>query len=570
MKNLVFISVIILLTNICCAQQNTFNKEAELQKFVEQGGKVEETALNIYKLTYRDGTQRVFNFKTKTNQNSFIEGIDTTIINIWEIDTTKYNNVFVYWQTVQIANSYWLPVFVDDLNNDGMPELYGYSDYDNRPIYDGGPIKIFERNGNNEFENVFTYDSATIFVQAMGDVRGTGGRDLYARTRMSNNGAVYRSDTVGTFPGIFDFVFYYEPNQINDMTFGDFDQNGITDCAFVDMNTPSKIIIGEFREDINNFITSFEHVTPLDVPSGFAINDYNRDGKIELAIGTGEGNILVVENIDTNNYKLTWQSQFSTYNAYMKTNSNDIDGNGKKEFWIGGQDFENGITRFQCYESNADNSYDKVAMIELRFINSFSANHIQAIDIDLDGNEELIISIARTILVLKFVGNPNEHRYKICYARIGEPAHPVAVMFPAAIADFNGDEKKDILVSFEENQGSTAFAFSYILTQENTSNVEIIQERDISVYNLNSSPTPFNSTAKINFNTVISEKIIIKIFDILGNEIKTLLEEYVPPGKYTIDWNGTGKNNTYLPSGVYLITLLSRSGVKTIKTVLLK
>ena len=499
MKKRIFIAIAFFISSLCIAQQNTFNKETELQRFVGRGGKVEETSPNIYKLTYPDGLSRVYNLNLKKNRNENLDGVDITIINLWEIDTTKYNDVFVYWQTVQIANSYWLPVFVDDLNNNGMPELYGYSDYDNRPIYDGGPIKIFERNVNNEFENVFTYDSATIFVQAMGDVRGTGGKELYARTRLSNSGAVYRSDTVGTFPGIFNFVFYYEPNQINDMTFGDFDQNGIMDCAFVDMNTPSKIIIGEFREDINNFITSFEHLTPLDVPSGFAINDYNRNGKTEMAIGTGEGNILVVENIDTNNYKLTWQSQFSTYNAYMKTNSNDIDGNDKQEFWIGGQDFENGITRFQCYESNADNSYDKVAIIELRFINSFSANHIQAIDIDLDGNEELIISIARTILVLKFVGNPNEHRYKIFYARIGEPAHPVAVMFPAAIADLNGDEKKDILVSFEENQGTTAHVFSYLLTQGNTSNVEIIQEPDIIGYNLTCFPTPFNSNVKINF-----------------------------------------------------------------------
>jgi len=564
------LSLVVFITTINFAQQNTFNKETELQKFVERGGKFEETALNIYKLTYKDGTQRVFNFNTKINQNRFVEGIDTTIINLWEIDTTKYNDVFVYWQTVQIANSYWLPVFVDDLNNNSMPELYGYSDYDNRPIYDGGPIKIFERNIANEFEDVFTYDSSTIFVQAMGDIKGTGSKELYAKRRLINNGAVYRSDTVGTFPTIFDFIFYYEPNQINDMTFGDFDKNGITDCAFIDGNNPSIIIIGEFREQNNNFATVFDHTTKFDTPSGFAIQDYNLDGNIELVIGTSHGNILLVENQDTNFYKIAWEGQFSTYNAYMKTNTNDIDGNGKPEFWIGGQDFENGITRFQGYEASDDNFYDQVAMIELRYINTFNANHIQAIDIDSDGNEELIISIARIILILKFDGEPNLHRYKIFYARIGEPAHPVAVMFPVAIADLDGDNKKDILVSFEENQGTTAIAFSYILTQDNASTVEINKQSSTSNFNLSCFPTPFNSSAKIIFNTVISEKITIKIFDILGNEIKTLFEKNAPPGKHSIDWNGTGKNNTYLPSGVYLITLLSNSEVKTIKTVLLK
>lgn len=48
--------------NVSTAQQYTFNKDAELQKFVVRGGKYEEVSKNIYKLTYIDGIQRVFNF----------------------------------------------------------------------------------------------------------------------------------------------------------------------------------------------------------------------------------------------------------------------------------------------------------------------------------------------------------------------------------------------------------------------------------------------------------------------------------------------------------------------------
>ena len=62
MKIVVFISFIVLLASISNAQQNSFNKEAELQRFVERGGKVTETAPNIYRLQYPDGTKRVFNF----------------------------------------------------------------------------------------------------------------------------------------------------------------------------------------------------------------------------------------------------------------------------------------------------------------------------------------------------------------------------------------------------------------------------------------------------------------------------------------------------------------------------
>ena len=108
---------------VCIAQQNTFNKEAELQKFIERGGKVEETSPNIYDLTYPDGLSRVFNLNHKQNLNESLSGVDTTIINIWEIDTSLYAEKFKFWQKVQIANSYWAPLPVEDLNKNNRPEL---------------------------------------------------------------------------------------------------------------------------------------------------------------------------------------------------------------------------------------------------------------------------------------------------------------------------------------------------------------------------------------------------------------------------------------------------------------
>ncbi len=481
--------------NLLVAQLNPFNKEYELQKFVERGGKYEETSPNIYTLTYPDDISRTYNLNYKVNTIADTEGVEITIINVWEIDTTNYANRFSFWQKVQVANSFWLPVFVDDLNHNGRPELYGYSDYSTVPISHIGPVKIFERNNAGIFENVFTYDTTTIFVQGMGDIRSTGGKEIYLRSRLASNGVVYKSDTVGTLPVNFDFVFYYEPNQINDMTFGDFDQNGIKECLFVDMNTPSRIIIGEFNEAINNFSTTFDYSTGFDTPSGFAINDYDHDGNSEFAIGTGDGNMLVIENIDTNNYCLVWQNPFSTYNAYMKTATDDIDENGKPEFWIGGQDFVEGITRFQCYEANGINSYEQVAMIELRYINSFIANYIQANDIDKDGKEEFIISIGKLILILKFVGSPNNHQYKIIYVKLDEATQPGADFFPCAIADLDGDSKKDILIPFRKYQYPITYAFSYILRQDNISSVEYDPPNKIELEQI--FPNPFNSTSNI-------------------------------------------------------------------------
>jgi hypothetical protein len=571
MKKIVFVSFIVLVVNVCNAQQSMFSKEAELQKFVERGGKVEEIEQNIFKLIYPDGLSRVINLNRKENIIENFEGVDTTIINIWEIDTTKYANKFSFWQKVQVANSHWMPLPIEDLNNNNQPELYGYTDVPNVPFPPGGPVRIFERDIDGIYSSVFEYDSSTIFVKAMGDIHGTGGKDIYMHSKLVNNGVVYRSDSVGVLPTTFDFIFYYEPNQINDMTFGDFDNNGMTDCAFIEGAGGQMCFIGEYRKDINNFETVFEFSTTNQSEfSGFAINDFDQDGKTELVFGTGHGTVFVIENLDTNSYALTWQSPFPTYNAYMKTATSDIDRNGKPEFWIGGQDFVQGISRFQCYEADGDNNYTVVAVIELRYLVSLNTNYLQAFDIDDDSTEELIISMGNSILILKFVGSTDEHRYKVFYAKFNEATQPSAEFYPVAIADLDGDAKKDILLPFRKYEYPVTFAFSYILKQNSTSyiqNYNVNDDKDISI---SSFPTPFNSSSTIRFSIKESSNVKLRVFDFLGKEIDLLLDKKLSPGEYNIFWDARDKYGNPLPSGVYVISLQAKNLVKTIKTILLK
>ena len=57
----------------------------------------------------------------------------------------------------------------------------------------------------------------------------------------------------------------------------------------------------------------------------------------------------------------------------------------------------------------------------------------------------------------------------------------------------------------------------------------------------------------------------MKIFDILGKEIETLIEEELVPGIYEINWDAST-----LPTGVYFYRLQAGSFVQTKKTLLLK
>jgi hypothetical protein len=63
-------------------------------------------------------------------------------------------------------------------------------------------------------------------------------------------------------------------------------------------------------------------------------------------------------------------------------------------------------------------------------------------------------------------------------------------------------------------------------------------------------PNPFNPSTKIEFRIADPGFVSLKVFDILGNEIATLVNDHKPAGGYEVEWNAAG-----FPSGVYFYRL---------------
>ncbi len=78
-------------------------------------------------------------------------------------------------------------------------------------------------------------------------------------------------------------------------------------------------------------------------------------------------------------------------------------------------------------------------------------------------------------------------------------------------------------------------------------------------------PNPFNPSTKIRYQLPQESKVIIKIYDILGSEVITLLNEKKEPGVYEVDFNAS-----QLSSGTYIYRLVAGSFVVTRKMLLLK
>jgi len=78
-------------------------------------------------------------------------------------------------------------------------------------------------------------------------------------------------------------------------------------------------------------------------------------------------------------------------------------------------------------------------------------------------------------------------------------------------------------------------------------------------------PNPFNPTTNIGFSISDFGFVTLKVYDILGKEVATLVDEYKPAGEYEVEFNAST-----LPSGVYFYQLKAGSFVKTNKMILLR
>jgi len=78
-------------------------------------------------------------------------------------------------------------------------------------------------------------------------------------------------------------------------------------------------------------------------------------------------------------------------------------------------------------------------------------------------------------------------------------------------------------------------------------------------------PNPFNPGTVISYQLSVTGMVSLKVFDIIGNEITTLVNEEKPAGEYEVEFNGSE-----LPSGVYFYTLTIENYIETKKMLLLK
>jgi len=78
-------------------------------------------------------------------------------------------------------------------------------------------------------------------------------------------------------------------------------------------------------------------------------------------------------------------------------------------------------------------------------------------------------------------------------------------------------------------------------------------------------PNPFNPRTIISYRLPVTSSVTLKVYDVLGNEIASLVNEEKPAGEYEVEFDATG-----LPSETYFYQLKTGSFIQTKKMILIK
>lgn len=83
-------------------------------------------------------------------------------------------------------------------------------------------------------------------------------------------------------------------------------------------------------------------------------------------------------------------------------------------------------------------------------------------------------------------------------------------------------------------------------------------------------PNPFNPTTKIKYGLPTKSHMTLKVYNLLGQEITTLVDQEVPAGTHETEWDGRDRTGAKVASGIYFYKIVAGDFIETKKMMLVK
>ncbi len=433
---------------------------------------------------------------------------------------------------------------------------------------------VYDFDGDGADELIMTnYDNHTYILGISGDVPGFGGWQLEGGSATDptvGNGSVWHSvpaDINGD--GQIDIVNHYW----NFWAFWSIEPTGANTYEYPDTSKADHYI--EFRKSWGQDAVSYMGIQPLDVDG---------DGKDEVAgilYGGNYGNYSVglismpqgsdpLYSWDSTHYAMLgtelWkQVAGKDAGSFWGIGAADLNNNGRDELLLGGSTGYNIVSlEYKGTGSVLDsNSYDRtIAYTGPTTDVTFATTDIwdSLGTIDTVRAETDFISKLYAGSDINGNGKPEVvAAYQSVYDSLTinyRSWHDTTWVKDSTVMKFN---PKQINVRLLESS----------ITGLHDLGVKLVTPED---YKLEQNyPNPFNPTTNIKFTLPVDKNISLKVYDMLGKEVKTIIaNQNYSKGSYSVTWDGTNNFGKNVASGQYIYTLKYGNFTKSMKMTLLK
>ncbi|MBW1729044.1 MAG: T9SS type A sorting domain-containing protein [Deltaproteobacteria bacterium] len=464
--------------------------------------------------------------RTGIMDSYLIEG--EPVINGWTLEPTEDSLVF---ELVADLNMFLIANLKSyDFLNDGCPELIGtdlMSDFN---------ILFLENTGNFNFSEVNRIISERILYD-MGDGDSDGLIDILSQWQRS----MYIYEQENTFSYSDSCVWRVTPLTGSYRVwpkYTDLDGDNIFEVSH-NNHTSLYYYIAVNENTGDNIFGNFTEIQwPYGSPGDFTWGDYDGDGFIEIAGGSGAGYLSVFENVADDSFEIVWQEPFGHPNLKIHKSLGDVNGNGFLEWVSGSHDFSAGGFFFRVYEATGNNIYEQIYYDSLPG-NPWYLGGAAAGDVDGDGINEFIFSSNANVGLYKYNSLTG-------WMRVWLLENLQGTVMPFLV-DTDGDGLCEIIINSDAIPGFTRI-YHLVLTAIEDLNTNVIK-------GVNIFPNPANDRVLIDLSEFEEGNMTVNVFDIMGR--KVFSREAVASGQ-TIIWNLAEKRGKMVGSGVYYVRIANQ------------
>ena len=484
-------------------------------------------------------------------------------------------------------------------------DLDGDGDYDlatTDPGFD--KISTYKNNGNGAFASLSNYTTNTNPCSILAsDFDGDGDNDI-AVAGGSDSGSIFINDGAGTFAVALKYHAGDTANTAFDssysISYSDLDSDGDADLVVTHCWAHVVFVLK------NNGDATFIHTGNYEVgthPSCVYIADLNADGNPDLAVAnywSSDVSILINRGDGTFYSAVNYETEQFRPNSIIAA---DFDGDGDNDIIVGGiklgidyslaflaNDGDGTFAAAINYGQNSlwsiaaadfDQDGDKDLAVTHDYLGTVSIFHndgngsfsppvdytvgsdprfVTASDVDGEGDFDLIIgcNVSNHVSVMLNSGN-GTFSSPVNYGIVNESMSICA-------ADLDGDGDNDLAVA--NGDMSILFNRSEVISD---ADYEIDDEQIPNQYILSQNyPNPFNPLTRIDYTIQKRDHVTIVIYNLLGQEVATIVDDVKPAGKHSVIRDGRDYQGERVASGVFFYRLRAGDITESKKMVLLK